>query len=72
MSASNTDTPGVIEPGRLYTVAEARERLRAGQTTWQHLVRRGLLVKRVGGKSYVLGDDIIRLFSDIPDMSGDD
>jgi hypothetical protein len=49
----------VIEPGKLYTVNEARERLRAGQTTWDKLRRRGLPIQRVGAKSYVLGDDVI-------------
>jgi len=58
--AATIDTPGVIEPGKLYTVAEARERLRAGQATWDRLKARGLPVCKVGNKSYVLGDDVIR------------
>ena len=58
------DAPGVIEPGKLYTVAEARERLRAGQVTRDRLRERGLTVRKVGAKSYVLGDDVIRAVAD--------
>lgn len=58
--AGATDTPGVIESGKLYTVAEARERLRAGPATWAKLRERGLPVCKVGSKSYVLGDDVIQ------------
>ena len=54
-----TDSPGVIEPGKLYTVSEARERLRAGLKTWDELRKRGLSIRRVGAKSYVLGEDVI-------------
>ena len=54
-----TDSPGVIEPDKLYTVAEAQERLRVGQKTWNELRQRGLSIRKVGAKSYVLGEDII-------------
>jgi hypothetical protein len=67
--ATTVDAPGVIEPGHLYTVAEARERLRAGNTTWQRIRERGLRITRIGGKSYVLGDDLIRLFAEAREVS---
>lgn len=62
--AARDDKPGVIEPGRLYVVSEARERMRAGPTTWQRLIARGLRVTKVGAKSYVLGDDLIKAIAE--------
>jgi hypothetical protein len=55
------DVPGVIEPGRLYTATEARQRLRLGDGTWRELKREGLRVRRIGRCCYVLGDDLIAL-----------
>jgi hypothetical protein len=52
-------TPEVIEPGRLYSTAEARSRLRLGPVTWRTLVRSGLPVHRLGKGSYVYADDLI-------------
>lgn len=52
-------TPEVIEPGRLYSTAEARSRLRLGPVAWRSLVRSGLPVSRIGKVSYVLADDLI-------------
>lgn len=63
---ATTDTPGVIEAGKLYPVAEARERLRVGETTWAKLRALGLKIRKVGSKSFVLGDDVIRV------VAGDD
>jgi hypothetical protein len=60
MSVANT--PGVIEPGRLYLVAEARRRLRLGDIAWKKLRQRGLPVVRQGRQGYVFGDDLLRLF----------
>ncbi len=63
---ASTDTPGVIEAGKLYTVAEARERLSVGDTTWAKFRALGLQIRKVGTKSYVLGDDVISV------VTGDD
>ena len=57
---ATADVPGTIEPGILYIVNEAKERLRAGPTTWAKLCERGLRIHKVGVKSYVLGDDLIQ------------
>ncbi len=53
------DCPGVIEPGRLYTVTEARRRLRLGDHAWRALKREGLHVRHRGRCVYVLADDLI-------------
>lgn len=65
------DTPGVIETGKLYTVVEARERLRVGETTWVRLRALGLPILKVGSKSFVLGDDVIRVVAG-DNREGDD
>jgi hypothetical protein len=56
--------PGIIEPGKLYRAQEARDRLRLGATSWRELRARGLPVIRQGRQFYVLGDDLLRLFSE--------
>ena len=50
---------GVIEPGVLYTVDEARARLRFGVWAWRKLVRAGLPVIKTSGRAFVLADDLI-------------
>jgi hypothetical protein len=52
-------TPGVIEPQCLYTVEEARRRLRLGDWAWRQMRRDGLVVLRVAGRAYVRGNDVI-------------
>jgi hypothetical protein len=53
------DSPGVIEPGRLYTVAEARRRLGLGEASWRELRREGLTVTYRGRRAFVFADDLI-------------
>ena len=62
MAKSANDTPNIIEPGCLYTASEAKARLYIGDATWTKLRRRGLRIIRQGRNSYVLSDDILRLF----------
>lgn len=52
-------SPGVIEPHALYTVEEARRRLRIGQWAWRMWRRDGLLVFRVSGRAFVSGRTLI-------------
>lgn len=52
-------TPEVIEPGRLYSTAEARTRLRLGPVAWRTLIRSGLEVVRLGKGSYVFAADLL-------------
>ncbi len=61
---STNDTPGVIEPGRLYTAQEARQRLRLGAASWRELRRAGLRVTYRGRQAYVLADDLLKLFAE--------
>lgn len=56
------DSPGVIEPGKLYVAEEARQRLRIGKVTWRELRRAGLPVTRCGRQAYVFSDDLLRVF----------
>jgi hypothetical protein len=59
------DLPGVIEPGRLYVVAEARQRLRLGDTSWRKLRKTGLKIIYQGRQAYVFSDDLLRLFAQL-------
>ena len=51
--------PGVISPSDLYTVEEARCRLRIGQWAWRQWRRDGLCVLRVSGRAFVTGRALI-------------
>jgi hypothetical protein len=64
------EVPGVIEPGRLYVADEARQRLRIGRTTWGDLCKAGLRVVRRGKRSYVFGDDVLRVFAQQAEREG--
>jgi hypothetical protein len=64
MDTEGNNSPGVITPGCLYTVNEAKDRLRAGNVTWDRLCDRGLTVRKIGSKGFVLGDDIIAAIVD--------
>jgi hypothetical protein len=68
---STTDKPGVIEPGRLYLVSEARERLRMGTGSWRKLLDAGLKITRQGRQAYVLADDLLRVFAQLREGAAD-
>ena len=57
-----SERPGEIEPGKLYTAQEARDRLRIGVVGWRKLRRAGLPVIQRGRQVYVFSDDVLRLF----------
>ncbi len=59
---SDTNSPGVIEPGRLYVAEEARQRLRIGREAWRELRRAGLNVTHRGRQAYVFSDDLLAIF----------
>ena len=59
---SDSDKPGVIEPGKLYVAEEARQRLRIGCKAWRDLRTCGLKVIRRGRQAYVFGDDLLTIF----------
>jgi hypothetical protein len=56
------DSPGVIEPGRLYVAEEAHQRLRIGKAAWRELRSAGLTVTRRGRQAYVFSDDLLAIF----------
>ena len=60
---SDSDTPGVIEPGKLYVAEEARQRLRIGATAWRKLRKSGLQIIRRGRQAYVFSDDLLAIFA---------
>lgn len=53
-------SPGVIEPHALYTVVEARRRLRIGDWAWRKWLRNGLIVLRLSRRAYVRGSTLIQ------------
>lgn len=59
---STVETPGIIEPGKLYVAEEARQRLRMGRKAWKELRDAGLRVIYKGRQAYVFGDDLLRVF----------
>lgn len=62
-------SPGVIEPGRLYVAKEARQRLRLGMPAWRQLCREGLPIIHRGRQAYVMGDDLLKLFAELREVS---
>ena len=57
--AASPVSSGVIEPHALYTVEEARRRLRIGQWAWRQWRHDGLLVLRISGRAFVAGRTLI-------------
>lgn len=60
--AESNESVGSISSGVLYTAAEVQRRLLLGTWSWRQVRRQGLIVHRVGGRAYVLGDDLIAFF----------
>lgn len=63
-----TDAPGIIEGNVLYTAEECQRRLRLAYAGWRQLRRAGLeaAIRSVGGRTYVLGDDVLQVFKAMP------
>jgi len=61
----NTEPPGYIQSDALYTVAELERRL--GLKSWarKEAVKKGLRIKKIGRKSFILGQDVIFFFDKI-------
>jgi hypothetical protein len=61
MATAVADRPiGFIEGNHLYTLEEIKTRLRLGKAAMRTARRRGLLVRRIGRRGYVLGKDLIQ------------
>ncbi len=53
------DVAGEIHADGMYTLAEIRARLGLGTYALREARRHGLLVRKIGRRSYVLGKDIL-------------
>ena len=51
--------PGAIVRGELYTLQELKQRLKLGTHALRQARRQGLLVRKMGRRCYVLGEDVI-------------
>jgi len=63
----NNTTPGVIDAGQLYTMAEAGKRLRWAEHAWRQARAAGLRVVRFGRIKYVRGQELLRFFEELED-----
>ena len=66
MRKANTDPPGFIEAEALYTVAEVERRLGLKEWARKEARKKGLRIKKIGRKSFILGRDVIKFFDDQP------
>jgi hypothetical protein len=57
-----SDKPGLITVDSLYTMEELAARLRVGRKAIMVARRKGLKVKRLGTRGYVLGRDVSEWF----------
>lgn len=57
-----TKKAGEISVGSLYTLHELNQRLGLGKAALRKARLEGLIVRRIGRKSYVLGEDLIQWF----------
>lgn len=55
-----TPSPGRISADELYTLPEIQTRLGLGKRALRTARRRGLTVRRIGRRSYVLGRDLMQ------------
>ena len=64
--------PGIIPAGAILRVDEAKKRLQLGEWAWRRLRRDGLRIIRVGGRAFVLADDLIEFFQGRTEQNGDE
>lgn len=62
----SANAPGVISILEIYTIDEARRRLRWSDSALRAAKRRGLQVVRSGKRGYVTGREIVRFISSEP------
>ncbi len=51
--------PGTIDGNAAYTIVEARARMGWGVAALRKARERGLLIRRIGKRSFILGTDIL-------------
>ena len=59
MNANTTDAPGYIAQDELYTIQEIDRRLGLGVAALRAARRKGLVIHKIGRRSYVFGQDLI-------------
>jgi hypothetical protein len=59
------DSPGVISVWEVYTLEEARQRLRWTESAARSARRQGLKLMRCGKRRYVTGKEIVRFLKQI-------
>ena len=64
MRKANNDPPGFIQGDSLYTLDEIERRLGLKQWARKEAVKKGLRIKKIGRKSFILGQDVIAFFND--------
>jgi hypothetical protein len=57
--------PGFIVPEALYTLEEAKARLRMGEHAWRQLRRKGVRTIPFGRRHYIVGSTIIEVLKQI-------
>ena len=57
--SNNGIPPGVVDPGRLYTLEAFKRVLGIGKVAMQQARKKGLEVRYVGNRAFVLGSDYI-------------
>ncbi len=62
MPTTTSEKPGLISADSLYTMEELSARLRLGRKSLWQARRKGLKVKRLGRRGYVLGRDVLEWF----------
>jgi hypothetical protein len=60
--AAHTLKAREICAGSIYPIAELEQRLGLGKAALRKARREGLLVRRIGRRSFVFGDDVIDYF----------
>ena len=67
MRKANTEPPGFIQGDSLYTLDEIERRLGLKQWARKEAAKKGLRIKKIGRKSFILGRDVIAFFDDQPE-----
>ena len=57
--------PGVIHDGAAYALDDFRQRTRMGQKAVKEAVKKGLKIKEIGNRRFVLGSDFLTFLSGV-------
>lgn len=65
LATPRADSLGHVSADSLYTLAEIQKRLKLGDHALRQARRRGLKVRRIGRRAYLLGRDIIEFIDKV-------